>query len=67
MVLVSHLGDPGGRVEKSLSLRPVADVLEQRLGIPVTFLEDCVGPQVEAACANSRNGSVILLENLRYF
>lgn len=32
----------------------------------VLFLEDCVGAEVEAACANPAPGSVILLENLRF-
>lgn len=30
------------------------------------FLNDCVGPEVEAACAAPAEGSVILLENLRF-
>lgn len=32
----------------------------------VTFLKDCVGKEVEAACADPAPGSVILLENLRF-
>lgn len=32
----------------------------------VQFLSDCVGPEVEAACASPANGSIILLENLRF-
>lgn len=32
----------------------------------ITFLNDCVGPEVEAACADPKPGSVILLENLRF-
>ena len=32
----------------------------------ITFLSDCVGDEVEAACADPAAGSVILLENLRY-
>lgn len=32
----------------------------------ITFLEDCVGPDVEKACADPPKGSVILLENLRF-
>lgn len=32
----------------------------------VLFLKDCVGPEVEQACANPAAGSVILLENLRF-
>ena len=39
---------------------------QERLGRPVTFLSDCVGPAVEAACASPAPGSVILLENLRF-
>lgn len=30
------------------------------------FLEDCVGKEVEEACAQPAQGSVILLENLRF-
>lgn len=33
----------------------------------VTFLNDCVGPEVEQACADPKEGSVILLENLRFY
>ncbi len=32
----------------------------------MTFLNDCVGPEVEAACANPAPGTIILLENLRF-
>lgn len=32
----------------------------------VLFLKDCVGPEVEKACADPAVGSVILLENLRF-
>ncbi|CAO2607692.1 Phosphoglycerate kinase 2 [Lemmus lemmus] len=36
------------------------------LGKDVLFLKDCVGSEVEKACDNPDNGSVILLENLRF-
>lgn len=32
----------------------------------ITFLPDCVGSEVEAACADPTPGSIILLENLRF-
>ncbi|CAB4059449.1 PGK [Lepeophtheirus salmonis] len=32
----------------------------------IIFLSDCVGPDVEKACADPASGTVILLENLRY-
>jgi phosphoglycerate kinase len=66
VVLMSHLGRPDGQRVAKYSLRPVAEELGKLLGRPVTFLDDCVGPAVEAACANPPPGSVILLENLRF-
>jgi len=35
-------------------------------GRDILFLSDCVGSEVEAACASPAPGSVILLENLRF-
>ncbi|CAJ1437185.1 unnamed protein product [Effrenium voratum] len=66
VVLASHLGRPDGSVVAKYSLAPVAKILEEKLGKPVTFCQDCVGPEVEAACADPAPGSVILLENLRF-
>src|SRR3954469_4900109 len=66
VVLMSHLGRPDGQKIAKFSLKPVAAELEKLLGKPVTFLDDCVGPAVEAACAKLAPGSVVLLENLRY-
>ncbi|KXU37355.1 phosphoglycerate kinase [Cephaloticoccus primus] len=66
VVLMSHLGRPNGQAVPQYSLKPVAAELEKLLGRPVTLLADCVGPQVEAACATLAPGSVVLLENLRF-
>ncbi len=66
VVLMSHLGRPDGQRIAKYSLKPVAAELGKLLGKPVTFLDDCCGPSVEAACANPQPGSVILLENLRF-
>eukprot|EP01086_Lenisia_limosa_P002375 TRINITY_DN153_c0_g1_i3.p1 TRINITY_DN153_c0_g1~~TRINITY_DN153_c0_g1_i3.p1 ORF type:complete len:410 (-),score=185.31 TRINITY_DN153_c0_g1_i3:46-1275(-) len=66
VVLMSHLGRPNGEVNKKYSLVPVAEELRRLLNREVTFLEDCVGPMVEEFCADPKEGSVILLENLRF-
>jgi len=66
IVLMSHLGRPDGTVTPKYSLKPVAAKLEELLGKPVTFLPDCCGEEVEKACANASQGSIILLENLRF-
>jgi len=66
VVLMSHLGRPDGQRIAKFSLQPVAAELEKLLGKPVTFLDDCVGAAVEAACATIAPGTVVLLENLRF-
>ena len=48
VIILSHLGRPKGREEK-YSLRPVVAELSARLGKPVAFAADCVGPEAEKA------------------
>merc|ERR1719510_2136915 len=66
VVLCSHLGRPDGNRNEKFTLKPVADELKKLLGQGLLFLNDCVGPDIEAACADPASGSVILLENLRF-
>ncbi|RDD39229.1 Phosphoglycerate kinase [Trichoplax sp. H2] len=66
VVLMSHLGRPNGNRNPKMSLAPVAGELERLLERSVIFLDDCVGQSVEEACSNPRQGSIILLENLRF-
>lgn len=65
IILISHLGRPDGKKDEKLSLKPVAIELENIIGEPVRFIDDCVGENVisECKCASER---LILLENLRF-
>lgn len=67
VVLMSHLGRPDGTpMPDKYSLAPVAEELKKLMARDIIFLKDCIGPEVEKACANPAEGSVILLENLRF-
>jgi len=66
VVLCSHLGRPDGSKILKFTLAPVAEELKSLLKREVTFLPDCVGPEVEQACADPKPGTLILLENLRF-
>ncbi|VVC33720.1 Phosphoglycerate kinase, conserved site,Phosphoglycerate kinase, N-terminal,Phosphoglycerate [Cinara cedri] len=68
VVLMSHLGRPNGMPNSKYSMKPVAEELQNLLNNnkSVTFLSDCVGTDVENACADPAPGSVIVLENLRF-
>ncbi|ORX92969.1 3-phosphoglycerate kinase [Basidiobolus meristosporus CBS 931.73] len=66
VILMSHLGRPNGQAVSKYSLKPVAEELSKLLDREVTFLNDCVGAEVEKTCTEAKDGKVILLENLRF-
>lgn len=66
VVIISHLGRPEGR-EQKYTLEPVAERLARLLKRPVLFVEDCVGPRVKMAIKRAPKGSLIVLENLRFY
>jgi phosphoglycerate kinase len=70
-VLMSHLGRPKGKRVDSMSLRPVAQRLEELsnaggMGPRVHFVDDCIGPKVREAITKASVESVVLLENVRF-
>ncbi len=67
VILMSHLGRPKGAPNPKYSMGPVAAKLQELLGRPVKKLNDCVGPEVEAACQAMQPGDVIVLENTRFY
>jgi phosphoglycerate kinase len=66
LVVISHLGRPDGTPDAKYSLAPVANRLSELLGRPVTFATDTVGDAAKAAVDALGDGSVVLLENLRF-
>ncbi len=68
VILCSHLGKPKGIADPKLSLAPVAVRLTELLGQDVKFVAEdtVVGPKVQAAVADMKDGDIILLENTRY-
>lgn len=66
-VLASHLGRPKGKRNEAYSLAPCARRLSELLGRPVVFAPDCIGEEVEKLVAAQPPGSVVLLENVRFY
>lgn len=65
-VLASHLGRPGGKPDPDLSLAPVADELERRLGVRVHFVAPADSLEALEASRSLGGGAVLLLENTRF-
>ncbi len=64
LIIMSHLGRPKGVAEK-YSLKHIIKRVEERLGTPVQFAEDCQTADAQAAAL--KPGEVLLLENLRFY
>lgn len=63
VVLVAHLGRPGGKVSKELRLDPVARRLAKLLNRKITKLDECVGVVDDIDASKTK---IVLLENVRF-
>jgi len=59
IIIISHMGQPGGKVVDSLRLTPAAKRLSELLGINVVKLDDCIDVKIP-------NERIVMLENLRF-
>jgi phosphoglycerate kinase len=67
VILVSHLGRPGGKVDPELSMKPVGAKLEELLGTKVKVAKGVIAADVDLTCGGGLGpGDVLLLENVRY-
>ena len=67
VVLCSHLGRPKGGPEDRYSLKHLLPSLENLLSRKVRFVNDCISDEAFEASADLQAGSVLLLENVRFY
>ncbi|HVO55750.1 MAG TPA: phosphoglycerate kinase [Solirubrobacterales bacterium] len=66
VILVSHLGRPGGKADPALSMAPVAERLGELLGTEVKLASGVIEGDVDLTCGALGPGDVLLLENVRF-
>lgn len=66
LVVMSHLGDPGGAYTQRLSMQVVKEKLKEHLKTAVVAVGDCIGSEIEEKTKSMKEGEVLLLENLRF-
>ena len=67
VILMSHLGRPAGEgYEEKFTLAPAAARLAELIDAPVVFASDTIGEDARAKAANLSDGSIVVLENLRF-
>ena len=67
VILMSHLGRPKNGPEDKFSLKHILPSLSKLLNKDVDFSEDCIGTAAEEKANRLVSGSVLLLENLRFY
>lgn len=66
VVLLAHFGRPKGEPVADQSLGLIVPAVNDVLGQPVAFAEDCIGEKARAAVDALKNGDILLLENTRF-
>jgi phosphoglycerate kinase len=67
VIVMSHLGRPKSGPEDRFSLKHIISCLSSLTTFSVSFVEDCIGEKVAAAVDTMRDGSILVLENLRFY
>lgn len=66
VLLLSHFGRPKGKRVPTMSLAPVAQLVEEDLDHRVYFTDACTGQSVAERVAEMTAGDIVLLENTRF-
>lgn len=66
VVLIAHLGRPGGKKVAKYSLEPIAEYLQKKFHWPLKFVPNTIGDDVEQTIQDLHPGKIVLLENLRF-
>jgi len=67
VLVTSHLGRPKEGPEDKFRLRPVQARLAELVGSDVGYAEDCIGDDIPDKVKAMSNGSVMILENVRFY
>ena len=66
IILMSHLGDPGGKAQDRLRLTKIRERLIEYLNLHIALAKDCIGSGIEKYEKGMAEGEILLLENLRF-
>ncbi len=67
VIVMSHLGRPKSGPEDKFSLKHIVPCLSSLTTYAVSFVEDCIAEKVALAVDAMSNGSILVLENLRFY
>lgn len=66
VIVMAHLGRPKGEVNPEFSLKPVAVRMAELTSVPVQLAEDVTGASAQQLTTAQEEGTILLLENVRF-
>ncbi|MBU1151237.1 phosphoglycerate kinase, partial [Patescibacteria group bacterium] len=66
LIILSHLGRPGGEVREEMRLSAVAAHLQKLIDHPVKKINQTIGPEAQFAVDELKEGEILMLENVRF-
>ena len=67
VILLSHFGRPKEGPEDKFSLNHIRSTVEKLVGRTVEFAGNCIGAEAQEKSKSLTSGSVLLLENVRFY
>jgi len=67
IILISHLGRPGGIKDSTLSLLPIYKYLKKKLNTNMYFYTGEINDEIKIKSSYLKDGEVLLIENIRFF
>ncbi|WP_415300416.1 phosphoglycerate kinase [Candidatus Pelagibacter sp. Uisw_134_02] len=67
IIILSHVGRPNGKIEKTLSLKPICENLKIKLNQNIELISKNLKEVKSEDLFNSHDQKIVILENLRFY
>ncbi len=67
IIILSHVGRPEGRINNSLSLKPICEHLEKKLNQKILLIKDNIFKLKKEDLFKDPNDRIVFLENIRFY
>ena len=67
IIILSHVGRPNGKVVKELSLKPICEELQNKLGKKIRLIDENIKEIKNKNFFNNYNEDIFILENIRFY
>ena len=67
IIILSHVGRPKGKIVKELSLKPICQELQNKLGKKIRLIDENIKEIKNKNFFNNYNEEIFILENIRFY